>query len=224
MQIITEINPGTSYFATKALEKHLKNGNNGEFEIHLNNAYGSPVWADEILDYSIKNNIKLKTYTTGKISDGGVKIIFGSDTNIAFKCTKLNFTHHQPLYNDTKNLYHKTNKYDIDVLNYVLNNINEGDEWEVNNNPIPAEDLIEYNLFKEIRQGYKSTQYINDKIEVFDLDKSVNNGHICTCSKCRGKFKPIYPLGLCKCGRYPLFTTGCDGECKEMQEMIDLDL
>ena len=201
---------------TKQLNQHINNGNKGEFEIHLEDAFGSPYYANKILNYAEDKNIELKTYSTGKILDGGVLLIFGSRTNIAYTCTELYISNKPILDKELMDLYFESSIYQLE-LRYVFNEEFEfteyDEEWHKLDYCKKAYEFLEYEVFEEIRHGYKSSKPSPRGIKVEKLNPNVYNGHICKCKICRSKFKPVPPSDYCTCGEHYPFTMSID-QCR----------
>jgi hypothetical protein len=215
------------------LDKHLAKGNIGEFEIHLDSAYGIPFYASKIKDYASAKNIKLKTYCTGNICDGGVALIFGCENNIAYHCTTL-YVNNKPLDEWVLKYYRKHEKCSNDPLNYIMNDVLDDygldDDWYERDEPIYASELLEYGVFEEIRQEYKSSQIIKGDIIAVDLNPKDENGHICECDICSGEFSTVLPSEWCKCGARDPFTfmasecPWCNGDMNDDDDFNNLEL
>lgn len=95
MTTIREINEQSYKTLKNFITDHIKNGNNSEFEIHLDSTGGSLYYSVKLLEFIDQNNVKLKIYSTGNISDGGVLLIFGCTNNIAKPCIRLYTTNIQ---------------------------------------------------------------------------------------------------------------------------------
>jgi len=210
-------------YLIKKLNSHIANGNKGEFEIHLDSAYGSPYYAMKILEFAISKNIKLKTYSTGKILDGGVLLIFGCHNNIAYTCTEL-YISNKPLDIWVRDFYFKHCKYHSELC-YVMSEESDhiifDEEWQEKDRFINASELLEYGVFEEIRHIYKSSQHSISGIKVIKLDSKVNNGHICKCKKCKGKYHPVQPSEWCQCGMHDPFTFPRSECCDDMERVIE---
>jgi len=146
---INKIDKKCYYKIIAAFDNHIANGNNGEFEIHLDSASGDPVMSYYIIGQALRKGINLKIYCTGNIIDGGVALILGSTYNVCYSCTSLYVRKPQK----KSNHYIRWTRYGKHIYRQLLRD-SEYDELNVDK-LISGGQLFAFGLFVEYRHEYR---------------------------------------------------------------------